>query len=193
MLIVPLVRGRLMLSRKRQTGVVSGRCGGQYGFTLVELMVTVVVLSILMGVAIPSMTGLINANRLAGQANELVSALQVARSEAIRQNAGVTVCASTDGLVCSDAGTWTHWLVRGGRDNAVIQSGLINGSVQINAADYPVRFRADGLARSTAGGLAAATITLCIPTTRPALNQRQVALSGGSRIEVVPVNGGGAC
>ncbi len=61
---------------------------------MIELMVTVAVLAIIAAIAVPAMQGLIAANRLSAASTELVTALQLARSEAIRRNAAVTVCGS---------------------------------------------------------------------------------------------------
>src|SRR5690606_4323840 len=52
------------------------------GFSLIELMVVVAVVAILAVVAYPSLTSVINSNRLSSNANELVASLQYARSEA---------------------------------------------------------------------------------------------------------------
>ena len=71
------------------------------GFTLVELMVTVAVLGILAMIAVPSMTSLVSTSRVKGQAEEVTSLMQVARSEAIRRNQRVTACASASGTSCS--------------------------------------------------------------------------------------------
>ncbi len=61
------------------------------GFTLVELMVTVAVLAILLGIAIPSFQGTLDKRRIVGAAEQIYADLQYARSEAIRQNKSVTV------------------------------------------------------------------------------------------------------
>jgi type IV fimbrial biogenesis protein FimT len=62
-----------------------------FGFTLMELMVTIAIAGILLGVAIPSFTSLISSNRLTTYANELVTALNFARSEAIKRGQPVTI------------------------------------------------------------------------------------------------------
>ncbi len=59
------------------------------GFTLVELMVTVAVLAILLGIAIPSFQGTLDKRRLTGAAEQLYADLQYARSEAIKRNTTV--------------------------------------------------------------------------------------------------------
>lgn len=62
---------------------------GMAGFTLIELMVTIAVAAILLAVAVPSFRHLIISNRLTTAANEVVTALTVARSESIKRNANV--------------------------------------------------------------------------------------------------------
>ena len=61
------------------------------GFTLVELMVTLMVASILLMVGVPSFIESIRRNRTVSQANELVTALNLARSEAVKRGMQVTV------------------------------------------------------------------------------------------------------
>ncbi|MFN2308478.1 MAG: GspH/FimT family pseudopilin [Gammaproteobacteria bacterium] len=68
------------------------------GFTLIELMITLAIAAILLTVGIPSFQAVFQSNRLATQANELIGAVNLARSEAIKRGANVTVRASTGGF-----------------------------------------------------------------------------------------------
>ncbi|MFT6430737.1 MAG: type IV fimbrial biogenesis protein FimT [Halopseudomonas sp.] len=61
------------------------------GFTLIELMVTVAVLAIALAIAVPSFAELIRSNRADSQREALVTALSLARSEAVKRGATVVV------------------------------------------------------------------------------------------------------
>ena len=83
----------------------------QLGFTLIELMVTVSVLALLLGIGVPSFRATIQGNRVTAVSNDLVAALQFARSEAVRRGENVTLCSSNDQVTCS--GGWVDgWVVR---------------------------------------------------------------------------------
>lgn len=83
----------------------------QLGFTLIELMVTVSILAILLGIGVPSFRATIQGNRVASVSSDLVAALHFARSEAVRRGENVTLCSSNDQATCS--GDWVDgWVVR---------------------------------------------------------------------------------
>lgn len=75
-----------MLNRRENTGV-----------TLIELLIGLVIITIGMTVAVPSFQGMVARNNVATQVNEMLLAINLARSEASRRGARVSVQAkSTD-------------------------------------------------------------------------------------------------
>lgn len=83
------------------------------GFTLIELLLTVVILAIVIGLAIPSFQTMIMNNRIISQINEVTSLISYARSEASKlPDAVITVCPSTDGSSCANSAAWENgWIV----------------------------------------------------------------------------------
>jgi type IV fimbrial biogenesis protein FimT len=60
-------------------------------FTLIELVMTMAIAGILVTIAIPSFNSTLTSSRLTNYANDLVGALNLARSEAVRRGVSVTV------------------------------------------------------------------------------------------------------
>jgi type IV fimbrial biogenesis protein FimT len=103
----------MSLINKRLSGNILYR---GLGFTLIELMITVAIVSILAGIAIPSFREMLRQNRATSLANELAASLNLARSEAIKQGVQVTICKSgniTDASpTCSTTDDWQDgWLI----------------------------------------------------------------------------------
>ncbi len=80
-------------------------CRAAAGFTLIEMMVTLIVAAILLTVAGPAFRDLILNNRLVAASNSIAGSLNAARAEAITQQFTVTVCSSANGTACG--GTWS--------------------------------------------------------------------------------------
>jgi len=81
------------------------------GFTLVELLVVIMIVSILMGIGVPSFKYVTNSNRLSAEVNGLLGDMQLARTEAIKEGVPVTVCASKDQANCSGQSDWSNgWI-----------------------------------------------------------------------------------
>ncbi|MCH8531180.1 MAG: GspH/FimT family pseudopilin [Saccharospirillum sp.] len=75
----------------------------QKGVTLIELMITLAVIAIIASLAAPSFQGVIENNRVASQANGLLSAAHFARSEAVKTGGDVTLTVNADGSWCVHA------------------------------------------------------------------------------------------
>lgn len=176
------------------------------GFTLVELAITVAVLAVLLGLSAPLFTAMVNGNRLTGNANELVAAVLIARSEAIRGNVRTALCQSTDGATCSNASPWQGWIVFADADGdnlvdagEIVRAGIIEAPVRVltspnvTNANARITFRADGLAYA-GNNLLEGNLRVCLPVTNPALNVRDVNIAIGGRVAVrAPINAAGAC
>ncbi len=72
------------------------RKGPAKGFTLIELMVTIMVVGIVLSVGVPAFTEFIATNRVAASVNDLLSSLHLARSEAVKRRTNASLCASAD-------------------------------------------------------------------------------------------------
>lgn len=136
---------------------------GQRGFTLVELMVTLAVLAVLLGIAVPSFQNIINRNRLTAITNEVVGAIQLTRMEAVRRNSRVVFCPTTDGATCAGE-NWLRSIVVAS-DGEVVRELVVEGagmvitpSTNVGTGDQ-ISFGASGFARAgttvtnRAGGL----------------------------------------
>lgn len=76
------------------------------GFTLVELMVTLVILGILLAIAMPAMAGFIASQKVKTASFDLYSSFLLAQSEAIKRNASVTMAP-----VSSSSGWISGWTI----------------------------------------------------------------------------------
>ena len=82
------------------------------GFSVFELMIVLLLIAILLALATPSFREFSRSNQVTATNNDLVTALNLARSEALRRSTGVTVCSSADGTSCGSAGDWkSGWIV----------------------------------------------------------------------------------
>ena len=169
---------------------------GDRGFTLIELLVALAVASIIMTIAVPSYSGFVKNNRLVTQANDFITSLQLARSEAAKRNTFVTVCKSSDGASCAANGSWEQgWIVfvdsdsdaavDAGEDVLRVQ-GALDGetafSAQTDVSDY-ISYQALGFAQLTGGGIQQGRLMLCDERGFVA-NSRAIDLSATGRPRV---------
>ncbi|MFC5474692.1 GspH/FimT family pseudopilin [Paraherbaspirillum soli] len=82
------------------------------GFTLVELLITITVLAILLGVAAPSFQTMVLNQRESAQADGLVNALNYARNTALSQIINIQACPSgTSGSTTCGASWGAGWMI----------------------------------------------------------------------------------
>jgi type IV fimbrial biogenesis protein FimT len=83
----------------------------QGGFTIVELMFTVLVLAVLLGLGIPNFRDFLLNSRMSAQANDLLSGINLARSEAVKRRDAVTLCVGTAAAGCTSGQFADGWIV----------------------------------------------------------------------------------
>jgi type IV fimbrial biogenesis protein FimT len=157
------------------------------GYSLLELLVAVAVVAVLAGLGLPALRGLALDGRLRSDINAFVGSIALARSEAAKRAATVTVCASTDGARCADAETGFEagWIVIVGADSGpaaasgdrvlLVHDPAMTGTIRSNRARF--RFR-PFYRRSTNG-----TVSFC--DERGARAARAVIVSYTGRPRVV--------
>lgn len=165
-----------LLCRRRGCSHVVGLV--QRGFTLIELMVTIVVIGVLLGIVVPSFTDMTLTSKLRTQVMELQAGALLARSEAIKRNQPVRFCASNDGETCS--GDWVDGWVVLAQDDSIIQVGTAaaNGFlIESEVAEF--EFSATG------AGTTASSLRVC--RFNPSVGARErvltVGLTGRTNVE----------
>lgn len=86
------------------------------GFTLIELMTTLLVAGVVLGIGIPAFNQFISTNQMAAGVNDITSSLHLARTEAVKRRANVTICPSANPLAnapaCDNGGSFADgWIV----------------------------------------------------------------------------------
>jgi type IV fimbrial biogenesis protein FimT len=107
------------------------------GFSVVELMVTVVIAAILVAYVVPGFVTLFERNNVATTSNELLGALLYARSEAVRIEGNVTFTPEADGWLVTSLGSN---IVDQNVDNSKV---TLSENIANNVVTYNSRGRAD--------------------------------------------------
>ncbi len=166
------------------------RPGPASGFTLAELMIGLAIAGVLLFLAGTTFQYWVPRLQQRNEAEALVQALHLARSEAIKRGHRVDLCPSADQATCDSTGRWElGWLLfadldhDGDRDPAeplVRLDGRADPLITVRGnrpvAQY-VSFTSQGNARLATGALQMGTFTVC----RPGLTAIDVVLANGGR------------
>jgi len=144
------------------------------GFTMVELLVTVAVSAILLSIAVPSFTNMVQNNRLTAQANQFIITLNYARSEAIKRGATIDVIATNDTAANEWGGGWKV-AINGGADLKVFPA--LDGSSTLNSPADITTFS------YLANGRATVTEAFALCDDRSGETGRQISISTTGRAD----------
>lgn len=82
------------------------------GFSLYEMLMTLALVAILLGIGLPSFSGLVARNRMHTEINALFHAIHLARKESIMRHKVVSICPSPDGQSCEPGRDWSSgWIM----------------------------------------------------------------------------------
>lgn len=151
------------------------------GFTLYELMVTVAVAAIIFSFGVPSFQSFMQNSRSVTYTNDLITALNLGRSEATRRGAPINLCASADGATCSGSTDWsTGWVARTPAGEVLRAWPARSGGTAVLTANVStIQFQA----RGSLGAGAAPNLALQLPHCT-GTGRRNVTVNVAGRIAV---------
>jgi type IV fimbrial biogenesis protein FimT len=160
----------------------------QHGVTMVEVLATMAISAVILGMAAPSLTDAMRTNRARTASQQLIGLLNDARSEAVKRNIPVLVCPSNDGATCLSTPTAASWIgltiacydadANGSCDTSTLTApnpirvrSQVDPMVQLSGPAAVVRFNGLGATASTAsfslstGAQASQSSTITVATT----------------------------
>ncbi len=147
------------------------------GFTLYELLITIVIIGIVLTFGIPNFGVFTQNSRIASTANDMHSSFYLGRSEAARSKSNITICASANSMDAAAAcgGTFDDgWIIfidlngdiqrAGVNENVLRRHPPIDDAIDIstNAGANYFSFAPTGLGRGDVGGAGASVQTAVI-------------------------------
>ncbi len=164
------------------------------GFTLVEIMIALAVLSILGTLAVPAFTNLYDDSSRTNAVNSFIHTIFLARSEAMKRGEMVSICKSANASSCENgASDWNRgWIVFANSDRdeppvrdddealLYVHEGWRTGSIAANRAAFSFRPHIQGVVNGTLvfcdrRGSAAARAIIISHVGRPRVAQRDAS------------------
>ena len=155
------------------------------GYTLLEVLITSVIITVVMAIGIPSMIDFIKNDRLSTQINGLVGHLAYARSEAVTRLQPVIVCASDDQATCSSTDWADGWIVFADVDSSGgfsvgdemlrVKQPLEGGNTMVSSAGAIITYDNRGFAPNSVG-----SFSLC--DDRGATHIKAITISNTGRV-----------
>jgi type IV fimbrial biogenesis protein FimT len=177
----------------------------QTGYSLVELMITIVIGTILLSAAVPAFQTLIRNNRLVSTTNDFVAYVNLARSEAVKRGTEVVLCRRNPAgaPACQQGNDWSQgWLLfvnpdgnnaLGGADTLLQVGQGTEAGVSLmanNAAIAVLRYNPDGTINTISG---APVFAICDERGSAHPKARSIAVGAIGRPELVDGTSGITC
>lgn len=151
------------------------------GFTLIELMIVLAIIGVILTIALPSFSEISMSTRLKAYANELVSSVYLARSEAIKRNEPMKLCVSTDGANCA-SGNWNQgWIVLDSSNVVIRRQQALHAGYSVtdtSAGAILITFQPSGLSST------AANMKVCRKTPTAGRQERSVSITATGKPRV---------
>ncbi len=159
------------------------------GYTLMELMVVTSILGVLMSLAVPAFRDTVESAQTNSEIKVMLTALNLARSEAIRRGTDVVMCASPEGSGDCSGGTWSQgWMIfADANGDATGSTGSVDSGDTVirefSALDSTLTFSANMMAYNSLGfGTIGGTQTfLLCPVSGNGLNARSIVIAPSGR------------
>lgn len=149
----------------------------QSGFTLYELLITVLIVGIVLSLGIPNMQQFTRNSRMTSTANDLHAAFHLARSESSRAKTNITICPSANSMdgAANCGGTWDQGYIvfvdadgdlnRSGAQETVLRAHppvAVGVTLAVAADATYFSYASTGLGRPAVGGnTAVSQVVMC--------------------------------
>lgn len=158
------------------------------GYSLYELIMSLGLLAIVLGLGVPSLSYFVADKRLRTQADALFHAVYLARQQSITSRRIITLCPSVDGENCDPEHRWTAgWILFANRSGGDERRRDTGEPVvwRHSGSDAPLEIRSNRATysfRSTERRATNGTITLCDPEDRAPARALVISYTGRPRV-----------
>ena len=172
------------------------------GFTLIELSITLAIVGVLVALVVPNVRDFSLSSKLTNYANDFIASVALARSEAIKRNLPVTLCAASCASTastcsCANSGGWEQGWV-------MLWDSQSDGNLGDDASDLLTRHASldtglrftetNNLRRLTfqpsGVGSTQASLTLCQDTPSDGIKEKIVTVSATGRTSISTTHNG---
>ena len=146
------------------------------GFTILELMITLVIMAVLLAWGVPSFQEIIRQNRITTETNDFTTMLNLARSEAVKRGMTITVSSASGDDDWSDG--YSMAVASTGEELRTAEALHSGGSLTSSGTKSSFSFNSQGYLTASTG---AATLTMCQDNTTKG---RSISIAGTGRVSV---------